>query len=58
MFVCIYNGLTDSQVKTAIDQGARSVAAVYKALGASPECGKCTKYVHEMLQEHLEKQKA
>lgn len=49
MFVCLCNGLKDSQMCGAIDGGANCVSAVYKSLGCQPQCGKCVPFVREQL---------
>lgn len=41
MYICLCHGFTDTQVKSAIAAGRRSVSEVYACLGARPRCGKC-----------------
>ena len=41
MYVCICNGITDSQVKWAFDTGIRNWNDVHTKLGCKPNCGKC-----------------
>jgi len=41
MYVCICNAITDSEVRTLVSQGARSVAQIYRRLGCKPQCCKC-----------------
>ncbi len=41
MYVCICNALTDQQILTAAEQGARTVADAYRVLGAEINCGQC-----------------
>ena len=41
MYVCICNALTDKQIVSAIEQGARTVADAYKMLGVEVNCGQC-----------------
>jgi len=41
MYVCICNAITDSEVRTLVDQGCRSVAQVYRGLDCKPQCCKC-----------------
>jgi len=48
MFVCLCNGFTERQVRECLDNGARSVAGVYRCLG-KPQCGKCIGQVREMV---------
>ena len=49
MYICICNGITDGQIKTAIDNGAASVPAVYRAHDCQPQCGKCGCNIKDML---------
>jgi len=51
MYVCLCNGLTERDVRGAIDHGCRSVAAVYKHLAERPQCGKCIDDVRCMVRE-------
>ena len=41
MYVCICNALTDQQIVSAIEQGARTVADAYKMLGVEVNFGQC-----------------
>ncbi|WP_257310655.1 (2Fe-2S)-binding protein [Geothrix fuzhouensis] len=42
MFLCVCNAITDDQVVWAVrERGAESVAAVFEALEARPDCGRC-----------------
>lgn len=49
MFVCLCNGFTERQVRECLEDGARSVAGVYRCLG-KPQCGKCIGHVREMVE--------
>lgn len=52
MYVCLCHGFTDGDVKGAIAQGCRSVAAVYRHLADRPQCGKCVPEVRSLVQSH------
>lgn len=42
MFLCICNAITEDQVIWAVrERGAESVTAVFEALEAKPDCGRC-----------------
>lgn len=41
MYVCLCKGITDSQIRDAIDNGAESLRAVRDELGVMTCCGKC-----------------
>ncbi len=49
MYVCLCNAFTDRDVNRAIDDGAHTVAQVYKRLEAIPQCGKCKDTIREMV---------
>ena len=42
MYVCLCKGITDHDIKRAVDSGARSFRQVSNATGVSSQCGKCT----------------
>lgn len=42
MYVCICNGLTDSQIRGAIAAGANRPKEVYAACNCNAQCGCCT----------------
>ncbi len=49
MYVCLCNGLTDRQIRAAIEQGgARTPAQVFRQLGCAPRCGKCLPFIAAM----------
>lgn len=56
MYICLCHGFTDGDVRNAIGQGCKSVAAVYRHLADRPQCGKCVPDVRCMLHEHREAQ--
>ena len=41
MYVCICQGIPDSQIRDAVFGGASSVREVRKQLGVMSQCGKC-----------------
>jgi bacterioferritin-associated ferredoxin len=53
MYVCLCKGVTDSQIKEAIYDGATSVGQLRKCLGVASQCGKCGVSAREILQETL-----
>ena len=53
MYVCLCKGITDSQIKNAIDDGATSLRALRKELGAMTQCGKCASLTKEILNDQL-----
>lgn len=41
MYICTCHGITDDQIRDAVDAGARDVAAVSSTLGCGATCGDC-----------------
>ncbi len=41
MYVCICNSVTDSQIRQAVEGGARSLRDVKQHLNVASQCGKC-----------------
>lgn len=54
MYVCLCKGITDTQIREAVDGGAESVRAVRDQLGASSQCGRCVSQVREIVKATLE----
>lgn len=50
MYVCICHGITDRQVREAIDRGARKLRDLRQELGLCTDCGKCGPCARELLQ--------
>ena len=50
MYVCLCKVATDTDVKSAIADGARTVEDVGDACGAGTGCGACRPQIHEMLE--------
>ena len=51
MYVCLCNGITDTQIRAAIQKGASSLKDVRKTLGVAKHCGKCGIQTREILRE-------
>ena len=49
MIVCVCNVLTESDVRAAIESGARDADAVYSHHGCERECGTCVCMIEEFL---------
>ncbi|WP_394830948.1 bacterioferritin-associated ferredoxin [Pendulispora rubella] len=54
MFVCICNAVTESEVRAAIHEGARSREEVTQACQAGGDCGSCHHMIEDMVEEHEE----
>ena len=53
MYVCLCKGITDSQIRAAIEDGATSVRDVRHSLGVASQCGKCGILTREIVRETL-----
>jgi bacterioferritin-associated ferredoxin len=53
VYICICNAVTDSDIRRAVDEGARSVRQLKMATGCSVSCGCCEQAVSEVLNETL-----
>ena len=53
MYVCLCKGITDTQIRAAVEDGATSLRDVRKSLGVASQCGKCGILTREILQESL-----
>ncbi len=51
MYVCLCKGITDRQIKAAIDDGVCSMGQLRKTLGVATQCGKCAVSARELLAE-------
>ncbi|WP_373085513.1 bacterioferritin-associated ferredoxin [Sneathiella sp.] len=53
MYICLCNGFTDRDVKTAVAAGAKRIANVYESLGAAPQCAKCSVHIRDIIRESV-----
>jgi bacterioferritin-associated ferredoxin len=51
MFVCICRAVTEQEVRSAIDTGAKTVQAVTQSCCAGDDCGACHGYIEEMIED-------
>lgn len=58
MYVCLCQGITDRQIRAAVDDGANSLRDVRAALGVASQCGKCGKLTKEIIRDYLREQDA
>lgn len=49
MYVCLCKGVTDSQIRQAVDSGATSLRQVRQQLGVGSQCGKCSCLAREIM---------
>lgn len=53
MYVCLCRGVTERQVKQALEEGARSLGDLHRELGVGGDCGRCRCKAREMVHHHL-----
>ncbi len=51
MFICICNGITERQIRNAIQEGACTVHDLRACLGVGAGCGCCAEFAADMLSE-------
>lgn len=54
MYVCLCNAVTDRDFRRHAGAEDGTVAAVYRALGAKPQCGKCVPFVRQLLRQAVD----
>ncbi len=53
MYVCICNGITESQIRNAVSDGVRSLRELRADLGVASCCGKCADCAQQVIHETL-----
>lgn len=53
MYVCICKGITDTQIRAAVQDGASSLRELNSALGVASQCGKCGIMARDIVRESL-----
>jgi|TARA_B100000767_G_C19717903_1_gene515805 bacterioferritin-associated ferredoxin len=53
MYVCICNGVTDTQIESAIDNGAESMRDLSNDLNIGSQCGKCCQCAKRVMNKKL-----
>jgi bacterioferritin-associated ferredoxin len=51
MFVCICRAVTENEVKSAIEGGAKTVQAVTQSCCAGDDCGACHGTIEDMIED-------
>ena len=47
MIICVCNAISDKAINTAVSSGANTPSLVYKSCGAKPQCGSCSEYIKQ-----------
>jgi bacterioferritin-associated ferredoxin len=53
MYACICNSVSDTQIRQAVEQGARSVGDLSSRLGVGGQCGRCLESIGLWLDGYL-----
>ncbi len=53
MYVCLCKGITDTQIRAAVEDGAHSLREVRSALGVASQCGKCGLLARQIVKDAL-----
>ncbi|MCZ6829230.1 MAG: bacterioferritin-associated ferredoxin [Gammaproteobacteria bacterium] len=53
MYVCLCKGITDAQIRAAVEDGASSLRELRTTLGVASQCGKCGILTREIVRETL-----
>jgi bacterioferritin-associated ferredoxin len=53
MYVCICNGVTDTQIEAAIDNGAETMRDLSNELNIGSQCGKCCQCAKRVMNKKL-----
>ena len=53
MYICICHGVTDTQIETAIDDGAVTMKQLTNELSVGSQCGKCCQCTKRVLNNKL-----
>jgi bacterioferritin-associated ferredoxin len=52
MYVCICRGITDAQIRRAVDQGAASLSQLRRELEVAACCGRCAPMARQIIRDH------
>lgn len=53
MYVCLCKGITDTQIRAAVEDGASSLREVRNTLGVASQCGKCGILTRDIVRDTL-----
>jgi bacterioferritin-associated ferredoxin len=54
MYICVCKAVTDTQLRTAIDNGICTRRQLTHCFGVGKDCGKCNKEVKDLLKQRSE----
>jgi len=53
MYVCLCKGITDAQIRAAVQDGASSIQELRNTLGVASQCGKCGILARDIVRDSL-----
>ena len=53
MYICICNAVTESKIRQAVTDGARSLGDLTSRTGCSTQCGRCVGLAREVMDDAL-----
>ncbi|MBI3145644.1 MAG: bacterioferritin-associated ferredoxin [Pseudogulbenkiania sp.] len=53
MYVCLCHGVTDTQIREAVVEGATRLRDVSQQLGVATDCGRCACCAHQLIKDTL-----
>jgi len=51
MYICLCRGVTDSQIRQAVCQGACSIRELRQLLGVASQCGRCGQCAKSLIEQ-------
>lgn len=54
MYICVCHGITDRQIRSAVEQGCSTLDDVQLQLPVGGCCGRCEPAARELIREHAE----
>ncbi len=51
MYVCMCHGVTDTQIREAVGDGALTMRELRQELGVASNCGRCAPFAKQLLDE-------
>jgi bacterioferritin-associated ferredoxin len=55
MYICLCKGITDNQIREAVEKGATRFRQVRQELGLASQCGKCGILAREVFDQSMER---
>ncbi|NTS77861.1 bacterioferritin-associated ferredoxin [Catenovulum sp. SM1970] len=54
MYICLCNGVTDKQIKEAVQSGCTDLSSIKDKMAVGNQCGKCTKNARKVIRQEIE----